>query len=273
MLFTNADNLVNMDVMRVFGGKGLDPCSFYRMRRHDIDWVTPEGAPSMTIFQKIGQVDDVTNVEGKPTLGRECSKATTRCPGDYNRGICEALGKGSASPVAAHHQGLHDELYFQAPGDFFLASRQAIHALGGYHQVPSTNHIDALLLCKARGAGMRQVVLVWPCLLLHERHPVSDQKPFVFPGWDLTSELCERVSDEALHTLQDSHGLAAAPKSDDPLCLATSASDGLPCGGKCGWGGRSVNSEWGYPQEVFSEDVLRVEHEPDYFESVTKPPW
>ena len=168
MLFTNADNLVNMDVMRVFGGKGLDPCSFYRMRRHDIDWVTPEGAPSMTIFQKIGQVDDVTNVEGKPTLGRECSKATTRCPGDYNRGICEALGKGSASPVAAHHQGLHDELYFQAPGDFFLASRQAIHALGGYHQVPSTNHIDALLLCKARGAGMRQVVLVWPCLLLHE---------------------------------------------------------------------------------------------------------
>jgi hypothetical protein len=201
-----------------------------------------------------------------------CSKATAKCPGNYNFGICEALGEGSASPIAASHQGLHDELYTHAPGDFFLASRDAIHALGGYHQVPSTTMIDSLLLCKARGAGMRQVVLVWPCLLLHERHPVSDKKPFVFPGWDLTPELCERVSDEARHFLQDSLGMAAATKLDDPLCLATSASGDLLCGGKCEWDGRSMNTEWGYPEEIFEENVLRVEHEPDYFESATEPP-
>ena len=219
----------------------------------------------MTIFEKIAHIDDLTNVDGDTVTensrgaepgtreGRVCEQATKDCPGDYNRGICEALGKpGSVSPIAADHQGLHDELYHHAPGDFFLASRDAIHALGGYHQVPSTYHIDTLLLCKARGAGMRQVVLVWPCLLLHERHPVSDRKPFILPGWDLTPELCERVSEEARRLFHDSKGLAMAVN------------------GTCGWDGRSMNSDWGYPEEKFEEGVLRMEHEPDYFDSVAE---
>ena len=48
--------------------------------------------------------------------------------------------------------------------------------MGGYHQVPSTTHLDSLLVCKARGMALRQVVLLLPCAVLHQSHPAPGIK-------------------------------------------------------------------------------------------------
>jgi len=70
--------------------------------------------------------------------------------------------------------GLADELFLPAAGDFVLIARRSLHVLGGYHSVASTSHLDSLLLCKASGAGLRQLVLTRPCVMLHQKHPARD---------------------------------------------------------------------------------------------------
>ena len=55
-----------------------------------------------------------------------------------------------------------------------LIARRSLHVLGGYHSVASTSHLDSLLLCKASGAGLRQLVLTRPCAMLHQKHPARD---------------------------------------------------------------------------------------------------
>ena len=48
--------------------------------------------------------------------------------------------------------------------------------MGGYRQVPSTTHVDSLLVCKARGMALRQVVLLLPCAVLQQSHPAPGNK-------------------------------------------------------------------------------------------------
>ena len=128
-----------------------------------------------------------------------CTEGTAECPGEYNRGACEALGAGTGGGEGgwAGHRGLTDEPLLPAAGDFFLVGRAALHRMGGYLQVASTTHLDALLACKARGAGLRQVVLLRPCLMAHQRHPAPMQPlRFILPGWELSPEKCAAVAGE-----------------------------------------------------------------------------
>jgi len=108
--------------------------------------------------------------------------------------------------------------------------------MGGYHQVPSTTHLDSLLVCKARGAGLRQVVLLRPCGVLHQNHPapVASMR-YTLPAWHLTPLLCAQKEQETRDWAL-AHPLAPSSSRGADVCDAPSMDD-----------------SWGFPEEVVVE--------------------
>jgi hypothetical protein len=221
VLFTNGDIVLNRVVMQTLAAESLDGNAFYRVERTEIPGLLDTLAPLEARMEVIDELLALLNPE------KTCSVGEKECPGSYNRGICEKLSateKASmpnndqapssinrqpkteqafedaeqprASVYDEGHRGLVDEPFLPAAGDFFLISRQALHAIGGYHQVPSTTHLDSLLVCKARGAGLRQVVLLRPCYMIHQRHPAPLQlRRYILPGMHVCvrARVCVRV--------------------------------------------------------------------------------
>eukprot|EP00802_Teleaulax_amphioxeia_P023074 Tamp_23602.p3 GENE.Tamp_23602~~Tamp_23602.p3 ORF type:complete len:150 (-),score=28.22 Tamp_23602:51-500(-) len=147
-----------------------------------------------------------------------------------------------------------------AAGDFFLIRRELFGMLGGYHQVPSTTHLDSLLLCKASGAGLRQIVLTRPCVLFHQKHPATDMEGnevsdacingkmgdqdcvnrFLLKGYELSDIRCEEVETEVAHVL------SALPAFDDVTDDDANT-----------WSSAvSVDPQWGFPDEAFADVTL-----------------
>ena len=80
-----------------------------------------------------GVVEALLEMEGEE---RTCESGTQECPGEYNRGVCEADGRVYEEIGAvAGHLGLVDDPFLPAAGDFFLIAKSQLHLLGGYHQV------------------------------------------------------------------------------------------------------------------------------------------
>jgi len=169
VLFTNGDVLLSDSVMEMLGREELDHNSFYRVARSEIPGLMDPLAP---LNMRVAALQELMEVLGEE---RTCAVGSKECPGEYNRGVCEAGGRVEGGLGEEGHRGLEDEAFLPAAGDFFMVSRAAVHRMGGYHQVPSTTHLDSLLVCKARGAGLRQVVLLRPCMMLHQRHPAPMQ--------------------------------------------------------------------------------------------------
>ena len=169
VLFTNGDVLLNDSVMEMLAAEALEEGSFYRIARSEVPGLMDPLAP---LHMRVAAVDELLGVLDEE---RTCPFGEGECPGEYNRGVCERGGevpaRAGAETGAGDHGGMEDEPFLPAAGDFFLISREALHRMGGYHQVPSTTHLDSLLVCKARGMGMRQIVLLRPCALLHQSHP------------------------------------------------------------------------------------------------------
>ena len=181
VLFTNGDVLLSDAVMEMLGGEALDEGSFYRVARSEIPGLMDPLAP---LGMRMAAMEELVGMMGEE---RTCGAGTKECPGEYNRGVCEEGGRVGTGV----HAGLEDEPFLPAAGDFFLASKAALHRMGGYHQVPSTTHLDSLLVCKARGMALRQVVLLRPCAVLHQSHPAPVRAMrYVLPGWELSDRLC-----------------------------------------------------------------------------------
>jgi hypothetical protein len=213
VLFTNGDIVLNRVVMHILAAQSLDENAFYRIERTEIPGLLDTLAPLEARKEVTEELLALLNPK------KSCPVGEKECPGSYNHGICEKLSAAAKASSAGgddeasaskdrlpnreqqvvqeahHHQlgeahyydeghkGLVDKPFLPAAGDFFLISRQALHAIGGYHQVPSTTHLDSLLVCKARGAGLRQVVLLRPCYMIHQRHPAPQQlRRYILPG-------------------------------------------------------------------------------------------
>ena len=171
-----------------------------------------------------------------------CARGEIDCPGEYNRGVCENGGMIDEGE-AGEHLGLEDEAFLSAAGDFFLVSKAALHQMGGYHQVPSTTHLDALLVCKARGMGLRQVVLLRPCVLLHQNHPAPVRAMrYTLQGWSLSDQLCAEKALEAREWRRQREG-------GRQVGIAV---------------GPSMESNWGYPSESFVQDLVAVATQDDW---------
>jgi hypothetical protein len=113
-------------------------------------------------------------------------------------------------------------------------------------QVPSTTHLDSLLVCKARGFNMRQIVLLRPCALLHQSHPAPVTcMRYVHPGWHFSHDLCSRKTQEARDWLARDHGTRDHDTLDQHVHCVGDQTQTCQA--------RSMDANWGYPHEVLQE--------------------
>jgi hypothetical protein len=262
VLFTNGDVLLSDSVMEMLAGEALDEGSFYRVARSEIPGLMDPLSP---LNMRVAAMEELMEVLSEE---RTCHIGEKECPGEYNRGVCERGGR-----VEEGHLGLEDEPFLPAAGDFFLISKRALHRMGGYHQVPSTTHLDSLLVCKARGMGLRQVVLLRPCALLHQNHPAPvPSMRYILPGWELSDELCARKAQEARAlalkrrgTLQTAGGAGSQGEEVGRGGPHGHAGDGMWEEEQAEWEGRdgdetcplkSLDENWGFPDEELAEALV-----------------
>jgi len=129
VLFTNGDVLLSDSVMEMLGGEALEEESFYRIARSEIPGLMDPLAP---LHMRVAAMEELMAML---PAERTCSTGEKECPGEYNRGVCEAGGR-----VTGEHGGLEDEPFLPAAGDFFLIAKAPLHRMAAYHQVPSTTH-------------------------------------------------------------------------------------------------------------------------------------
>ena len=236
VLFTNGDVLLSDSLAEMLGKEALDEGSFYLMSRSEIPGMMDPLAP---LNMRRAALEELVNVLWDE---HTCARGEIDCPGEYNRGVCENGGMIDEGE-AGEHLGLEDEAFLSAAGDFFLVSKAALHQMGGYHQVPSTTHLDALLVCKARGMGLRQVVLLRPCVLLHQNHPAPVRAMrYTLQGWSFSDQLCAEKALEAREWRRQREG-------GRQVGIAV---------------GPSMDSNWGYPSESFVEDLVAVATQDDW---------
>ncbi|EKX53417.1 hypothetical protein GUITHDRAFT_101120 [Guillardia theta CCMP2712] len=232
ILITNGDVILNDALFEMLASRRLQQDAFYRIARTDLPGMMDPLSPLAMRLSAVSELVEMLKPE------RTCARGEKECPGEYNRGICES-GGALEGEARGRHEGDRDAAYLPAAGDFFLASREVFHRLGGYHQVPSTTHLDSLLVCKARGLGVRQVVLLQPCMMLHQRHPAPMQSlRYIYPGWELSEENCKAKEEEARSFMA---GLGGEGRRGEE---------------ECGGSGASMNCEWGYPGERFREEEV-----------------
>jgi len=248
VLITNGDVMLNDPVYRMLGAEALDADSYFRIPRVDTSaHLNPEREP---LDRRLGEMRGM--VQSLPAE-QLCDVGERFCPGRYNAGVCERGYLGEE--LHDEHFGRSDGLFMPAAGDFFLVQRHLYGVLGGYHQVPSTTHLDSLLLCKASGLGLRQIVLTRPCVMFHQKHPARDLggnevsdacvdgkmgdqdcvNRFLLQGWELSEDNCLQVESDAAHVLSQ-HGLASAADAHAANV--------------------SLDHAWGFPAEDFVEVVL-----------------
>ena len=95
-----------------------------------------------------------------------CGRACT-----YSRAACEEGGADDAPRLSLRYD--YDALHEGATGDFFLISRDALHAIRGYPEVPSNCYVDGALVYAAVAHGYGQLVLGGACTVFHQRHARS----------------------------------------------------------------------------------------------------
>mmetsp|Transcript_38643 Transcript_38643/g.93126 ORF Transcript_38643/g.93126 Transcript_38643/m.93126 type:complete len:150 (+) Transcript_38643:333-782(+) len=130
-----------------------------------------------------------------------------------------------------------------------------MRAIGGYPEVASTNHLDSFTLCRASGAGLRQIVLLRPCMMMHMKHPAVDpdgvvvseacpdegidsegqpcRRRFMLKDWIPSQESCERTADHVASSLRAQGWFDSPPNAS-----------------------ASYLPNWGYPDEHFPEQTL-----------------
>eukprot|EP00961_Rhodomonas_salina_P239205 3231570-Rhodomonas_salina.2 len=136
VLFSNGDVLLSDDVMRMFAEERLDTAAFYRIARTELPGLMDPLSP---LTLRMEAMEELLGVLGEE---HTCKSGEKECPGEYNRGICEAMGQ-IPERIAEHHLGLEDQGFLPAAGDFFLIARQVLHRMGGYHQVNSASILRA----------------------------------------------------------------------------------------------------------------------------------
>lgn len=239
ILITNGDIVFNDEVFAFLAKRRIDADSYFRIPRVE---TSAAFDPEEPLERRLATMRSMSSSLSSEPL---CDEGTTFCPGRHNQGVCERGFLGHERHES--HFGLADALFLPAAGDFFLLHTRLMHLLGGYHSIPSTTHLDSLLLCKASGAGFRQIVLTRPCLMYHQKHPAKDmqgfevsdacidqqmggvecRRRFLLEGWELTDDRCQEIELDTREALGKAEQ-AGASDSD-----------------------RTLDTNWGFPNENF----------------------
>jgi len=69
-----------------------------------------------------------------------------------------------------NHPGATNPFYWAGSGDFVLTSLQNVFDAKGYPQIAQNYNTDDLIHCRLRKNGIKQVVLLPPCVTVHQNH-------------------------------------------------------------------------------------------------------
>ena len=84
---------------------------------------------------------------------------------------CTYGGSEESFPFSfSEHPGNENEWYWAGSGDFVLVSRNGVEAIGGYPEIAQNWQTDDLIHCRLRAIGYKQVLLLPPCVTVHQNH-------------------------------------------------------------------------------------------------------
>jgi len=159
LLKTNIDNILSPDTVLFLARRQLREDAVYRATyvEHDVAQPDSEGlgpGPLLEwLFSQPGLLAEA-NLRLRELLAIYPEDAAT----------CSGGRATAATPPAAK------PLYWAGSGDFVLASRALVLHVRGYPQVAQNWQTDDLIHCRFRAAGARQVLLLPPCVTVHQNH-------------------------------------------------------------------------------------------------------
>lgn len=182
---SNLDVVYSPALVRFLAMRGLREDSFYNAGlRFDTEWPQkPDdvGAYLQKLLQRASNDDLVVGTPYEKSLGNrpETSEQARRLFGS----VCKAGDSGEG-----RMPGYWD---FQA-GDFVLAARSRWEEVLAYPELPWTFAVDSSILCKFFGRGLRNVVLLPPCVVVHQHHRIREHQQ-AFNGFGDSDTLCDAM--------------------------------------------------------------------------------
>jgi len=218
-LKTNIDNIFSPDIASFLRHRALMDGAVYRATYLEADMQQ----------QAIGEEDAARDVldwlfSQDAVLGSAREKhdeLARKYPYDVH--ACEYGGSEESFEFPFdQHPGSHNDWYWAGSGDFVLVSREGVEAAGGYPEIAQNWQTDDLIHCRLRALGYRQVLLLPPCVTVHQNHRRVNR---IRAGtrWIVTDDTMGHV--------------------------CANPFDPLPTD-------RSVTLGWGYPGEHFEEAVV-----------------
>jgi len=158
VLRTNMDNILSADMFQLIATGELREDSFYRATYMDHRVLQPEEPDPVQVMDTIFRSSEFTSAAlelGNTLLNKypEDSDVCLHHDADWD-----------------NHPGHTNTLYTSGSGDFVLTALQNIFDAQGYPQIAQNWEVDRLLLCRLRAYGVRQVMALPPCMVVHQHH-------------------------------------------------------------------------------------------------------
>lgn len=161
ILSTNADILLNANIVSFMTNAALDPHTIYRSNRFDL----PSDIPAYITDQHVISWCD-----------QHWSRMLAYW-GPVERGDILAAAKHKlASWLLPIRGGAKKYPHVLASGDFTLMHRNQWWALRGYKEIAQFAYLDGLLVYSALSIGLRQVILGKKMRIYHQYHARAEQK-------------------------------------------------------------------------------------------------
>jgi hypothetical protein len=185
VLVTNPDILFTTPLIQALGRSPFSEQCFYRIDRYDLgDRIpvdTKERIAMIMAKRGIHTVHFMQRTFDSPasqSIGRGerlWGLFTGRWPGSHHF-IQTNVGRTCLIDFD-NVQGCYWGLHTNASGDFILASRRSWFEIRGYAEFFDTfTHLDGYCCYQFKASGLRQVLFLPPCMILHQDHPRKEQQ-------------------------------------------------------------------------------------------------
>jgi len=186
ILACNPDDLFKGELVRLMTSSELEKDVFYRTALVTLNVSTPDHWDHPKVGSWLGQDIDLPpnpsadqlfhwledgRFEYGPILGGWGYQAYV----DVCTKRSEAPFNHSRVPMAVRNR-----MYLPAAGDFLLAHRNAWDDIGGYPEI-GVGNVDSVALCMMHAMGYHQIVVVQPCVTIHQKHEVGRNGRNTFP--------------------------------------------------------------------------------------------
>ncbi|PSQ15955.1 hypothetical protein BRD00_13160 [Halobacteriales archaeon QS_8_69_26] len=220
VLAMNPDILLNEDLVEFLASESLDPDSFYRTYRYDVEVDLPNDLSVTEILDRCA--DNVSRIKGFngnfPGNRWEMLKDAIR---DADKYKAEVLSR--VKPELLSYPTSVSFLSTYAAGDFMMMHRDRWRDLRGYPEIPKHSYMDSYACAMAVAIGLRQCVLRGSRRSYHQEHDRSahDERPSADEGrvLELVNEMLNGDAEGALKELQNMEDWGLYHKQLHPITI------------------------------------------------------